>query len=226
MGSYHLNIPTRGSLADAFSSLPTGAKTFLKEGFGILAKVPAGKLQPIVAAVIDSIYSGYGAGLEDLRVQTGIPPQDLRPMLAAASFMAAVLTSRNESPDGFVRLAIANSLIDEQAKDAIVNFAQSILSERSAVQQAFKHSELTGAVLPSLASFETLVELRLAFEGEQIGSTVPVIVVHLDTDARNQEVWFQLSKKQLERLIKDLEIALKRVEQAERWPGAAAQSRG
>lgn len=57
----------------------------------------------------------------------------------------------------------------------------------------------------------------MGFEEGQIAAALPVAVVHMDTDSRGQEVWFQINQRQLERTINELSNALKEIQEAERW---------
>jgi hypothetical protein len=76
--------------------------------------------------------------------------------------------------------------------------------------------------LPSLVDFETAVDVRLRFEKGQIKAGVPVVLVHIDTDATHEELWFQMTKAQAERLCTSLNDLLKDLEKAERVASSAA----
>jgi hypothetical protein len=46
---------------------------------------------------------------------------------------------------------------------------------------------------------------------------VPVILARIGTDSGKKDLWLQMSKKQAQRLITDLETALRKVDVAETW---------
>jgi hypothetical protein len=61
------------------------------------------------------------------------------------------------------------------------------------------------------------VDIRIGFDNDEIALAVPVVLVHIDTDSKDQEIWFQMSKGQLKTAIEDLTKILLRVEAAEKW---------
>lgn len=42
-------------------------------------------------------------------------------------------------------------------------------------------------------------------------------MVHIDTDAQGQEIWFQASKSQMLQLRRDIDEAIKRMDAADAW---------
>ena len=72
---------------------------------------------------------------------------------------------------------------------------------------------LVNAVLPSFDGFESVLDVRIG-EGEQKGVAVPVAIAFLDTDARDEQLWFQLTKEDVQELI-ELNALLKRFEAAD-----------
>ena len=59
-------------------------------------------------------------------------------------------------------------------------------------------------VLPSLAEFEVTVDLRIRVENGEVQDFVPVALAHIDTDAYNNEFWFQLSRADIDILLQKL----------------------
>jgi len=53
-------------------------------------------------------------------------------------------------------------------------------------------------------------------DGAAIRFTVPVIIGHIVNDS-TEDVWIQMSKKQVEQLISDMQGVLSKVEVLERW---------
>ena len=58
--------------------------------------------------------------------------------------------------------------------------------------------------MPSLYSFDVAVDLRVRIEDGKVRTTIPVAIVHLDTDSENQEIWVQLSTSDIDFIIKRL----------------------
>jgi hypothetical protein len=105
-------------------------------------------------------------------------------------------------------------------------FCELVVSQRAGVRQLLTRSQLSAVVLPVLTSFDITVDIRLGFEEGQVATALPVAVVHMDTDSAGQEVWFQINQRQLERTIKDLNNALKEIQEAERWIESKPERKG
>jgi hypothetical protein len=225
MGSFHLHIPSRGTLADIFSDFPAGAKAFLKEGFAILAKLSERAIEDVSGIVIESIQSGYGVGEVELVTKTGISKEEAKPLLAVTSLIASMLSSREEGPEDLLRGATDAGILESKHQQAALRFSESVVRNRGLLKQVMELSRLAGGVLPSLTDFETTVDVRLGFEKARVGVSVPLAIVHLDTDAQGQEVWFQLTKKQVQRIIDDMQTTLRRMEEGEKWAERGSQGK-
>ena len=70
-----------------------------------------------------------------------------------------------------------------------------------------------------LTKFSTMIDLRPGFSEDErsIKFTVPVVIARVTNDETDDDVWFQMSKRQVERLIIDLQNVLVKVEVAEKW---------
>jgi hypothetical protein len=135
------------------------------------------------------------------------------------SFLALVSASpsADEPTSKTIAALVETDLLnptEQQAAESVLTYFQ---GERTKVTGAFRKVAIGPRVLLSLMDFETTVDIRMDFEKEQIGLAVPVVLAHIDTDAAHVELWFQMSKTQVEKMYEDLKKVLARIEQAENW---------
>jgi hypothetical protein len=203
MGGYRVQVPSSGTLVDAFNGMPDRLKAFVRAGVNVLSKVPPSNLELLFRAVLETIQSGES--FSEAPVLTG-----------ALSLIASIASDRSESAEQFVNIAIDSKLIETADVGTLRMFLSAVIQNRQAVRRALQTSRLATQVLPSLSEFETTVDMRFGFEKGRLIESVPVILLHIDTDAQGQEIWLQLTKGQLERIIKELQDTLKNVERAEK----------
>jgi hypothetical protein len=58
--------------------------------------------------------------------------------------------------------------------------------------------------------------LKFGFNDRQIENAVPVALVHLDTDVSNRELWFQMTRGDVEAVIERLTRVLQQMDVAEK----------
>lgn len=101
--------------------------------------------------------------------------------------------------------------------DSLREVLSAIAANREQIRAAQVRSNLGIEVLPTLASFDATVDVRVRVADGVVKASVPVVVAHLDTDGANQEVWFQMTQEQLERLIAKLGKTAEQMKTAEAW---------
>jgi hypothetical protein len=217
MGSFNMEIPPRGHPGDRFSNMPSGIKAFIRDGFSVLAKVPPTKMGDLFQVVLGSIEYGSVVDESEAQAKLGITKDDARPLLAAVSLVASTLSSKDETADELIEELAKAGALDPVNRPAALKFAFEVVAKRTVVHQTFERSQLASRVLPSLDDFEATVDVRLGFDKNRIAFSVPVALVHIDTDARGQELWLQLSKRQIQKIIGDLQDTLEKMSVAEAW---------
>ena len=90
---------------------------------------------------------------------------------------------------------------------------------------AVQRSALANELLPSFARLGTTVDLRPGFVEGSVAITVPVALVHLTTDVREHRLWFQITKPQLEHVIRDLKDTVHGMQMVEQWADKASGSK-
>ena len=226
MGSIHLPIHPDAPISEILSELPKAFRAFLKEGFRTLGKVSADRYLSLTRAATESYGSPYGAFGADFAAKLGLERQESQNLLGAASFLIAILSEAQETANQFMEAAASQGILDDEHKGAVLKLAEIIISEKSAIRDARERLSVASALLPSLTTFRTEVDVRLRFDKGIINLAVPVGLIHIDTDFDNEEVCFQLTRNQLEGIIEDLKETLRRVQEAERWAGRVSSTKG
>ena len=202
-------------LADAMAEAPPAFKDQARKGFRVLASVGEQHYAEILRAVMVALESRT-APLDDLEKHLELSKSDVS-SLFAASMMTVPILGGGGTAEEFLAAAVKVDMIPADLESAIRPFIDAAVEERAQIGRAIRHAGLSSQVLPFLSDVEIAVDLRVAFEGDAVLDTVPVAVVHLDTDAQGAEIWFQASKPQMERLKRDIDDAIKRMETAETW---------
>jgi hypothetical protein len=96
-------------------------------------------------------------------------------------------------------------------------FVDKVASYGPQIATVLRKATLTDQVLPSFMNMSVAVDLRIGFTEGRVDVAVPIVLIHIDTDGDNQELWFQCSKQQMLLIKDDIEAALKKMEAAEAW---------
>ncbi len=225
MGTFHVQIPSRGTVQEVFADMPTGLKDYVRDGFAVLSKLPQQKFDEIRRATLDAVEAGGSVVEGGLSARLDIDKADVRSLLAATSLFATFLLGRDEKLPQLVAAAVEAKLIRPEDSPAALLFYEAIERDRPTLKETIQRSRYSSSVLPSLLEFETTIDIRLGFEKGRVDFVTPIALVHLDTDSEGQEVWLQLTKKQVERVVNELQDALRKMEEAEKWAGPRLESR-
>jgi hypothetical protein len=217
MSSYHFQIPSGEPLADILSTMPSGMKKFVREGFTALARFPPSKTEVLLDVVQTSIDSGAMPDDGEAQAKLGVKTATSRPLLASAGLLVSLISGRNDGPDILVDELENSGALDGADRPAVLGFALEIERRRSSLKKSLDRSHIVSQVLPSLDDFEVIVDVRLGFDKAGVVLSVPIALMHLDTDARGQEVWLQATRRQVQQMVDDLQEALKQMTLAENW---------
>lgn len=89
-----------------------------------------------------------------------------------------------------------------------------ICAVRAEIIDAVTTAQLAGAILPSLYLFNVETDIRVRVADGKVTTSVPVAVVHIDTDAE-ERIWLQLTKGEVEDIVKKLNKVLEDMRIAE-----------
>jgi hypothetical protein len=216
MASYNFTIP-RGdrSIPDILARIPRGFKDEASKGFAVLAEIGQQHYAEILQAVIVTLESKRPP-LEKLAETLKIPVSQISSLFAACMFTVSVL-GEGGSADEFINACLSASLLREDRVPKVRSFLETIVAQQPQIGRTIRRAEMPGQVLPSVSNFEVVVDLRMAFDGEAVAEVVPVAIVHVDTDAEVEELWFQASRQQMQQLKIDVDEAIRRMDLAEAW---------
>ena len=217
-------ISKKVSLRDTLAEIPRGPAASIQGGLRVLSELNRDQARQISNLVIEEIRKG-GSRVEPktIRKEFGLSEEDANDLAFAMAVMAGVLSARDETAKEFVDAAVDSKFLEAAHSAHLLDVAENLVSKRHDVKEAIEQQSLASEVLPSLLSFDVTTEVRLGFENNNIKRVVPIVVAHLDTDAFQQEVWFQLTKRQVEMVIDDLKEVLDRIKLAEAWSKKTSQ---
>lgn len=195
-------------LARRVAGYPGEAFGFFKGGFAAAAALQESTRRQVLAEVIDNIRRGVrrlqGSALASV---TGLSDRDSEQLASAYSLVIGLLADSSATPDEFVDAGKGKLFKDEHVEVAR-EVAAAICGARGEISSSIEKTQLAGQVLPSLSEFEATVDIRLKIVDGQVKLSVPVAVVHIDTDAGGQEIWIQLTRGDIDEVIKKLSECL------------------
>jgi hypothetical protein len=210
------DVPNPGRpVTEVISRLPRAFREDAEKGFIVLASVPEKYFNQIVETAI-SMMETQRPPLEDLQKDLSLNKSDASSLFSAVMVVIPLFdksTSANEFLDG----AVKTKLIDDAIAPKLRPFVDAVASHASDIATAIKRATLTNQCLPSFYDMDVTVDLRIGFEEGRVDVVVPVALIHLDTDAQKQELWFQASKQQLILIKDDIEAAIQKMDAAEEW---------
>lgn len=215
MGSFNFTIPRERPIQDILTRMPRPFKEQAEKGFAVLAEVGQQHYAEILQAVLVGLESKK-APLEELEKSLKLSINDLS-SLFAASMLTVPILGEGGSAEEFINSAVKVGVIPQSLVPKIQPFVDTVVAQRAQIGRAIRRAALPAEVLPYISNAEIVVDLRMAFEEQTVVEAVPVAIVHIDTDANGQEIWFQSSKQQMQQLKNDIEDAIKRMESAAEW---------
>jgi hypothetical protein len=205
--------------------MPTRARSFLKESFEALARLPSERYAELLNFVVDYYGSTYTIDEEKLSVKIEVSKDEAARLYSVATILTVGIITGDSTPEEVVKAAVDAKVLDEPQRNAALEFCKFVVSQRVPTALALKQSGLASRVLPALESLDVVVDLRFGFDKGRADYTVPVVLAYLDTDSRDQHVWFQMTLAQVERMIKDLRKVLEQLKEAQRFAEKGRQSK-
>jgi hypothetical protein len=190
----------------------------VRRGFVVIAALSRSQVEKLPGALLRMMATSGPLPESEVRsLFENVSAEDAKAAMSAGSILAVGIGSTDEGVDQIITEAVSAKIIAEADAPGIRQFAVLLARDRDQFKRALEKQRLAGSVLPSLTAFDTLVDLRPSFNQNRLDFAVPVILFHIDTDATGQEIWFQATKGQLENMVKELNEAMGRVEETERF---------
>ncbi len=212
----HLHIPLGGKMPikEIFADMPPGPKAMVRNGFSVVANLPESAYPVLLQSVLKAAGQRGTTNEEQLAKDLKISAEEATGAVTALGLFSALASTGDETPENVFQGMVDAGLISDTAKPALARLLPKIAQMKPAVTKAVTRQSLIDAVLPSFDDFDAEVDIRIGSK-EHAGLVVPVAVALLDTDARDQRLWFQLKKEDVESLIEKLNALLKRFNEAE-----------
>jgi hypothetical protein len=163
-----INIGPRGDLSGALAELPKEFGEYLNAGFRALSTLPIERYTELTTFVTEHAPRGgiRPSTRTALATNFGIGEEDAGPLIAAITFAVSVVLENRDldsAPERFTAAALENNLIDENSKSPVLALTKIIISQRSALSKGVERVQLGTRLLPSLATFSSLVDIRPKF---------------------------------------------------------------
>jgi len=225
MATFHIPLGSDRSLGELFSAMPDGPKTVLKEGFSIVSRLQESTHATLVEQTLAIAGRGGGKVQPDLAKKMGLSTREASSAAAATGTLSALLSGRKEGTDEVIQALVSSGLLATSAVPSIQRLVPLLLENKQNFGQLLKEKYFSTAVLPSFDEFEAVLDIRIGDETE-VGLAVPVAIAFLDTDANGQRLWFQLTKDDVEEMLRKLNSLLGRFKEAEAIAARIGQKSG
>lgn len=149
-----------------------------------------------------------------LRPIAKVSEREAEQLAATYSVTIGLLSESGASPEDLVSAAKGALFAPEQEATA-KSIAEAICASREEIKAGIERALLANGVLPSLRDFEIAVDARVEVVDGKLKTLVPIAIAHVDTDAAHVELWVQLSKGDVEDIIKKLSQCLEDMKLAE-----------
>jgi hypothetical protein len=202
-------------LARRIGEYPKEALPYFNQGFVSASKLSEETRRLVLAEVIASFKRGTrrldGAALRPL---TKLNDREVEQLASVYSLVIGLLSESSATTEDFIASAKGILFLPEQESTAQL-IAASVCASRQEIRLTVDRAQLAGEILPSLFVFDIAVDIRIRVVDGEVKTFVPVAIVHLDTDADSEEVWFQMSRGDVEDTISKLTNALDDMKLAE-----------
>ena len=208
MAEIGYGVSTTGSLLQALSAIPSDYRGYFRDGFSRLARLKRDLWPTLIKALEDAAPYPSNIELDPILDSLGLEGTAGTALLNATRFILGVITLRDDSPGDVVAAACESQLLDAADRDAITEFSELVARTRSELRKSLSVGTLSHAIFPSLLLFEVKVDLRLDFAEGKVTTAAPILIAHIDTDASEKELWFQMTYSQLVALEQKLKKGL------------------
>jgi hypothetical protein len=199
---------------ESLATIPPEYRDFLQRGFQQLGAVSPDRWPGLLTTIRDASPYPSRVELQPLSVSLGLELRDAASLVGACRLLFGMLSLRSSTPTEFIDAAIKTSLLAEGDRAIVTRFAELVGQNKADLSKGFDTSALQHSVLPSLTDFQAKADIRVEISSGRVTTAAAVAVVHIDTDATDMEIWFQMTRPQivalqgqLTQLLEDLSAA-------------------
>src|SRR5262249_49598442 len=129
----------------------------------------------------------------DLGRTLGVTDDVAGRMVLAAIFLSAALDEPNSLDE-----LVSRRIVDATVIPSINKFFDELKKQQKAIKDNLSDQGLASAVLPTFSDLSLTADMRFRFDGDQVVRRTPVAIGYLTTDIKDQRLWFQISKPQID----------------------------
>lgn len=194
-------------MSEAIASIPDHVKPMIASGFRIVSSMPLENAEKLLRFAIQDYTDRTDTLSKDGReAEFDLPRAEFWRAASALVPLVGILLESEGRAEEFIDAARSTNLVDESSHQRILSLATVVVADRGRSALIERQVRLGAAVLPSFDKVEYVTDIRVRVRDGKLES-VPVAIVHLETDARDQQLWFQLTKRQLQVLLDMLKQA-------------------
>ena len=213
--SFRLTVPT-AALGDAFfDDMPPEVRDFLGAGFAQLATLPPETLSGIADHIVEWLDpSGPAPEIKSLADEFNVAVPSMNALVSACTLQASALyaPTRRTPADRFVTKMTSAGILKKECVDAMQAFGvEHLRPRRVALSDALARAHSSTHIVPSFASLDTTIDLRVAAIHDDRVVTLPIVIATLRTDVDDKEVLFQMTPRDVGKLRQQLEAITKRL---------------
>lgn len=201
MPEYSIKVPPGRGLPSTLAGMPAPLKEIVKRGFASITQMTPealDKLRRVAKEALQEPEPALSGGFPSL----GVDAESARVAVAAAGFLATLVAG-----DSAVKeiLAALPTALAEPLSPQVISLINTFGTESQELRSLYQKYRLSKATLPSFGKLDVSVDVRVDFQDDGTSVTLPVAIAYLDTDAADQELWFQMTESQVSSLIEQLE---------------------
>jgi hypothetical protein len=194
-------------MSEAIASIPDHIKPMIASGFRIASIMPLEKSEKLLKLAIQDYIDRTDTLSKDGReIEFDLPRAEYWRAASALIPLVGILLEGEGQAHEFVDAAKSANLVDEESRARILSLAEAVVADRGRSSQIERQVRLGAAVLPSFDKIEYVTDIRVRITDGKIES-IPVAILYLQTDAEDERLWFQLTKRQLQVLLDMLKQA-------------------
>src|SRR5438046_9725804 len=106
-------IPAKGELSDVLAEIPKVGRSYMREGFRLIAALPQEKYADLLTVALSAISTDLPSDVEVERLGSllGITTDDVPEIMSSISLLSGVLAARTDTPEAFVTAAVKAELL-------------------------------------------------------------------------------------------------------------------
>ncbi len=211
MGTVNLPLSMHVGPTEIFEEMPAGFRAFLNRGFADLALLPYDKVERLSTLIAGGFEQTDDKTAAESAKLLGIAQEEV-PKIAAALGLLIAFTTRRTDVEAVLQQGVHVGAIRSENLIDLSRLAEKLTEKKGDFKEALEVASLAKEVAPSFERLSLSVELRFAFEDNVPVRSVPIVLCHLATDSEPDNVFFQMRKHDLVRMIDQLNTALQNVD--------------